>query len=175
MKKTLIASAGVTVCLCLSATAVMACGDKLLYLNRIYFHRASANSTVAIFSHPNSLLENAARLNLAKAFDQDGYHLLLVNNGHDLALALQSGAADVVIADMTDVASIQMQFKEAKIPIIPVVGQEGITKPEAKRFVATITAPLKTDKILDALEKAFDSRGIRSSQAKTEALRISAQ
>jgi len=174
MKKTTIAYAAISLCLLLSATAVLACGDKLLYLSRIYRHHGIANSTVAVFARPNSLLENAAALNLAKAFHEEGYHLLLVNSDRDLTMALQSGAADVVIADISDVEVIRQRASEAKVPIIPVIGKNhSWNKAEAKQFVAIIKSPVKPDKFLDALDRAFDSREMRQSHAKTQAIRVS--
>lgn len=176
MKKTAIASAAVSLCLLLSATAVLACGDKLLYLSRIYRHHGIANSTVAVFARPNSLLENAAALNLAKTFHEEGYHLLLVNSDRDLTMALQSGAADVVIADIADVDAIRQRAVEAKVPIIPVMGKGDVrSKVEARQYVATIKSPVKPDKFLDALDKAFDSREMRQSRTRAHAIRVSLQ
>ena len=173
MKKTAVVPAVVGLCVLLSAATGSACGDKLLYLSRIYRHHGNANGTVAVFSRPNSLLENAANLNLSKSFHEAGYHLLVVNSYPDLAMALQSGAADVVIADIADVPTIQEQASKAKVPIIPAFAKNRLGKDEARRFIASIKAPIKPDKILDALDKAFDSREMRQNQARTQISRVS--
>ena len=174
MRKTSIVSAAVSLCLLLSASSGMACGDKLLYLSRIYRHHSTAGSTVAVFARPNSLLANAAELGLDKAFHEEGYHLLLVNNDRDLMLALQSGAADVVIADISDVAIIQGAASETKVPIIPVFDRSDSTgKAQARKYATTIKSPVKSDKLLDALDQAFDSREIRKSHTDAQAIRDS--
>jgi hypothetical protein len=174
MKKAAVASVAVILCVLSSATTVSACGDKLLYLSRIYRHHRPANNTVAIFARPNSLLENAAALKLDKIFHEEGYHLLLVNSEHDLAMALQSGAADVVISDIADVEFIQQRVSAAKIPIIPVIGKDDPRSADnAKRYVAVIKSPVKPDKFLDALDRAFESKEMRRNRPKAQAIRVS--
>jgi hypothetical protein len=157
-----------------SATAALACGDKLLYLSRIYRRHETASRTVAVFARPNSLLGNTAALNLSKVFHEEGYHLLLVSSERDLTMALQSGVADVIIADIADVDSIQQRVGEATVPIIPVISRDDARgKVEAKRYVATIKAPMKPVSFLYALDRAFDSREMRQSQTKAQAIRVS--
>jgi hypothetical protein len=172
MKRMAIATAAVG--FLLSATTVLACGDKLLYLSRIYRHHSTTDSTVAVFARPNSLLANAAALNLEKTFHEAGYHLLLVNNDRDLTMVLQSGAANIVIADISDVETIQQQASEAKVPIIPVFDKGDLrSKAETRQYVATIKSPVKPDKFLDALDRAFDSRAMRKGHAPTQAVHVS--
>ena len=175
MKKTTIFSVALVVCVLINTISGSACGDKLLYLNRIYRHHGSATTTIAVFSRPNSLLENIAGLNLSRSFHETGYHLLLVNTYPDLTMALQSGAADVVIADIADVPRIQEQALKAKVPIIPAFSKDRFDKHEAKQFVASIKAPVKPDNILDALDRAFESREMRQNRARTQISRVSLQ
>jgi hypothetical protein len=144
----------------LSTMAAWACGDKLLHLSRIYRMHGPAK-TVMVFARPNSLLENVAALNLDRAFREEGYHLLLVNSDHDLALALQSGVADVVIADIADAAVIA-RLGASKIPIIPVVSKDDPkSEADAKGYVTSIKSPAKVGKFLDAIDRAFDSKSVR--------------
>jgi hypothetical protein len=158
MKKPVITFAIVFCFLCLSAATAWACGDKLLFLSRIYRHHGTAGNTVAVYARPHSLLENASAEELSKAFHQEGYHLLLINNDHDLAMALQSHAADVVIADIVDTAAIGESATAARILIIPVINKDDpASAASAKRFVAVIKSPAKTGKFLDALDRAFES------------------
>ena len=152
----------------------MACGVKLLHLSRIYRHHNAAPITVAVFARPNSLLSNARALNLAKSFQEEGYRLLLVDNDQDLILALQSGAADLVISDMTDVETIREPALQAKVPIIPVFGKDDSrSKAESRQYVASVKTPLKPDKFLDALDQALDSRVMNHDHDKAKAIRVS--
>jgi hypothetical protein len=158
MKKTAVAF---VFCYGLLNTAAWACGDKLLHLSRIY-RMHGLDKTVMVFARPDSLLENVAALNLDKAFREEGYHLLLVNSNHDLALALQSGAADVVIADIADAAVIARSGAASKIPIIPVVSKnDPKSEADAKGYVASIKSPAKAGKFLDAIDRAFNSKSVR--------------
>ncbi len=119
MKKSTIASAATFFAILLHVTTASACGDKLLYLSRIYHHHSLADNTVAVYARPNSVLENVAALNLDKAFHEAGYRLILVRSDHDLANALQSGAADIIIADIADAPAIEQSALAARIPISP--------------------------------------------------------
>jgi hypothetical protein len=171
MKKTALFSAAVLSCILLNTMPLSACGDKLLYLSRIYHHHGSANNTVAIFARPNSLLENVASLKLEKVFHEDGYHLLLVNSDRDLAMALQSGAADVVIADIADAAALEQAAQGSKIPIIPVISKDDAKSiTSSKHFLAVIKSPVKPDKFLDALDRAFDSKEMRLNRSKMQSV-----
>jgi hypothetical protein len=173
MKKTAIALAAILF-LILSAPPLSACGDKLLYLSRIYRHHGVTDNTVAVFARPNSLLDNVAALNLDKVFHDEGYHLLLVNSDRDLAMALRSGAADVVIADIADVAAIERPASAAKIPIIPVMNKDDSrSEADAKHYLAVIKSPVKPGKFLDALDRTFESKEMREKQTKVQVSSVS--
>jgi hypothetical protein len=174
MKKTAIASAALFLSVLLSAPRASACGDKLLYLSRIYRHHGLTNNTVAVFARPNSLLADVAGLKLDKVFHDEGYHLLLVDSDHDLAMALQSGAADVIIADVADVAAIQQSASTAKVPIIPVIGKDDSrSEADAKHYLAVIKSPVKSGKFLDALDRTFESKEMREKQTKIQVSSVS--
>ncbi|HET7104553.1 MAG TPA: hypothetical protein VFI20_10750 [Terracidiphilus sp.] len=176
MKRTAVLSAAICLCLLLGAVSARACGDKLLYLSRIYLHRVTVNRTVAVYARPGSLLADVAALGLARTFRADGYQLLLIDNDRDLTLALQSGAPDVVIADAADIDSIRQRASAAKVPIIPVIGKSvAWHKAEARQYVATIKTPLKTDRFLDALDKAFGSEVMHASNTRAKVVRASLQ
>lgn len=155
--------------LCLSAASAWACGDKLLFLSRIYRHRGSSGNTVAVYARPHSLLASASADELSKPFHREGYHLLLVSNDHDLAMALQAHAADVVIADIADAAAIEALPTAAKVPIIPVINKDDrASAARAKGFIAVIRLPAKPGKFLDALDRAFESREMHQDHAKVQ-------
>lgn len=167
MKKMAIASAGIFFSVLMSVTTASACGDKLLYLSRIYRHHGLTDNTVAIFARPGSLLENIAAPNLDKTFHENGYHLLVVNSHRDLTLALQSGAPDIIIADIADATSIDQPSSMGKIPIIPVIKKDDSSNSsDAKHYLAVIKSPVKPDKFLDALDRAFDSKEMHQNRSK---------
>lgn len=168
MKRT-VTLVGVICFLCLSAATARACGDKLLFLSRIYRHHGTAGNTVAVYARLHSLLENASARDLSKAFHEDGYHLLLVNNDRDLAMALQSHAADAVIADIADTAAITEPATTAGILVIPVISKDDpASTANAKHFVAVIKSPAKTGKFLDALDRAFESKEAHQDHTKVQ-------
>jgi hypothetical protein len=167
MKKTATLLMSVFCLLSLSSASAWACGDKLLFLSRIYRHHGNSNNIVAIYARQHSLLENVSAEELSKAFHSEGYHLLLVKNDHDLAMALQSHAADVVIADIADTPAIEESAAAAKVSIIPVINKDDpASAASAKRFVAVIKSPAKPGKFLDALDRAFESRDMHQDHAK---------
>lgn len=166
MKKTAIASAVLLLTVLFDIATAGACGDKLLYLSRIYRHHELADSTVAVYARPDSLLGNVAALNLDKAFHEEGYHLLLISTDSDLAAALQAGTADVIIADIADAATIEQQASASKVPIIPVIKKDdSASAAAAKHYVAVIKSPVKSDKFLDALDRAFESKEMRQKRS----------
>ena len=92
----------------LSAPGASACGDKLLHLSRIHRpHSATTSVSVVLYSRPESLLQDAASLSLSKAFRDAGHRLQLVSTERELAAAIQSGAADVLIMDMSDAPRVR--------------------------------------------------------------------
>jgi len=168
MKRT-ITLVGVVCFLCLGAATALACGDKLLFLSRIYRHHGAAGNIVAVYARPHSLLENASAQELSKAFHENGYHLLFVSNDHDLAMALQSHAADAVVADIADTAGIVQPAAAAGILVIPVINKDDpASVASAKRFVAVVKSPAKAGKFLDALDKAFESKEAHQDHTKVQ-------
>ncbi len=162
MKKTT-AVPVVIVSVLLAAITASACGDKLLHLSRIY-RRHAMNSTgaVVIFSRPNSLLENAASLHLDKAFQEEGYHVVFINTERELTLAIQSGVADVVIADIEDTALLGRLTSASPLLVIPVVAK-GDQKSDtgARHYAVVIKSPAKAGKFVDAVDRVFDSKWAR--------------
>jgi hypothetical protein len=163
-------------CVGFAVTSAFACGDKLLRMTRLYRHQPmAANSTVLIYARPKSLLDNASAASLEKAFKEEGYKLLLVNNEREFALALQSGVADVVIADITDASQVGRLAEKATPLVIPVVAKDDlISELDAKRYAAVIKSPAKAGKYLDAVDRAFDSKLARANP-KLKPASISAQ
>jgi hypothetical protein len=156
MKKT---TAFVSIFILLTTLGAGACGDKLLHLSRI--HRRNAlpgNGTVVVFSRPNSLLENAASINLAKAFQDVGLKLRLVNSERELEEAIQFGFADVVIVDFADVGLVHRLSSNTSPLVVPVIAKGDVkSESDAKHYVAVIKSPAKSGKFVDAVDRAFDA------------------
>jgi hypothetical protein len=175
MKK--IAGISLTVlCFAIVVTSASACGDKLLRVSRLYRHQAKAgNTTVLVYARPHSLLDNASSASLEKAFKEEGYKLLLVNGEREFTLALQSGAVDVVIADVADASQIGRLAHQTTPLVIPVVAKDDlISELDAKRYAAVIKSPAKPGKYLDAVDRAFDSK-LAKSNPKLEPASLTAQ
>ena len=92
----------------------------------------------------------------------------MVNNDHDLAMALQSHAVDVVIADIADTSALEQPANAAKVPIIAVINKDDSASALTKHFVAVIRMPAKPGKFLDALDRAFESKEMRQDHAKAQ-------
>ena len=153
----------VVACVLLAAITASACGDKLLHLSRIHHLRAmSSNGAVVIFSRPGSLLENVASLHLDKVFQEEGYHLVLVNTDSELALAIQAGVANVVITDIADTPRLARLASPAPLMVIPVVAKgDQELELDSRQYPAVIRSPAKAGKFVDALDRAIDSKSAR--------------
>jgi hypothetical protein len=140
-------------------TPLSACGDKLLHLSRIHRHHAvRAETTVAVFARPDSLLANTSAQDLEKHFREAGYRLLLVNNDRELALAVESGAADVVIADISDAPSVRRLSAATQPLVIPVIAKDFKGSDELRKYPAKIKWPAGPDRFLDALDRVTESK-----------------
>ncbi|HEX6880016.1 MAG TPA: hypothetical protein VF135_06610 [Terriglobales bacterium] len=161
MKKT--AAITVLLYIMLAGTSLWACGDKLLHLSRIHrFHGRLPQATVLIFARPSSLLENASKLRLQKEFREEGYTVLIVKNDRELALALQAGVADAVVADLTDVGGLQRLPSAKRLLIIPVFAKgDRRGEAEARNYPAAIKAPAKAGRFLAAIDRAVYSKQAR--------------
>jgi hypothetical protein len=143
----------------LAALGASACGDKLLHLSRIHRRNTfSGNGTVVVFSRPSSLLENAASINLAKAFQDAGLKLRLVNSERELADAIHFGVADVLIVDFADVGLVQRLTATTPPLVVPVIAKgDHKSEADAKHYVAVIKSPAKSGKFVDAVDRVFDA------------------
>jgi hypothetical protein len=147
----------------LSAPGASACGDKLLHLSRIHRpHSAYASVSVVLFSRPDSALEEATTLPLAKAFRGAGHRLQLVASERELIAAIKSGAADVVIVDMADVPLVRAMDPPAALLLVPMVPKHaGRSDSTAKAYDAVIQSPAKPGKFVDAVDRALDAQWAR--------------
>lgn len=151
------------------AAQLSACGDKLLNLGRgVRPDRAFADlnpGSVLAYIRPSSLLEDAARIDLASALKKAGYKYLQVTSEQELSDALRSGAYDVVLADFADAAAVEklLGASQSRAVLVPVV--EKSQKLEAdgvsKRYIAIVKAPAKSGKYVEAVDKAMDARRAR--------------
>jgi hypothetical protein len=158
MKRAYITASAV-LCLLLANTSAPACGDKLLHLSRIHRRHTNSNFAVLVYSRPDSLLQNAADLHLEKTFHDEGYSVLFAKSEREVALALQSGAANAVISDIADAESVARLKSPIPFLLIPVLAKgDNRSEDSVRQYPATIKAPARPDRYLDALDRAFDSK-----------------
>lgn len=153
----------------LAAVAASACGDKLLQLSRIH-HRHAVGESVAVlvFSRPGSLLSNAANLRLEQTFQQEGYHVVLVNTEGELAAALQARVSNIVIADVADLPAVRSLDSPFPLVVIPAVAKGVAGSVDSRLYRIVIKVPAKGGKFLDAVDAALEARSpIRTSGLQT--------
>jgi hypothetical protein len=146
------------------APGASACGDKLLHLNRIHRpHQSSVAASVILFSRSSSVLERAASLRLATAFQESGYKLTVLQNESELMAAIQAGTADILIMDMPD-TSLMKNFNAKNFPfVIPVIEKnDRQAMAQGKQYDVIIKSPAKAAKFVDAVDHALDTGLIRS-------------
>lgn len=143
----------------LAAVVVSACGDKLLRLNRIHRrHAVGEPVAVLVFSRPGSLLSNAANLRLEQTFQQEGYHVVLVNTEGELAAAVQSRVSDTVIADVADVPAVHSLDSPSPLVVIPVVAKGAAASADYRLYQTVIKVPARGGTFLDAVDAVFEAR-----------------
>jgi hypothetical protein len=106
----------------MSGTVALACGDKLLSPGSVVRFRliyASHPATVLIYSHGNQSIATLRSAKLQSTIKDAGLKLQTADSPSQLDEALKLGKADVVVADLADIAGITRQLQEA--PSKPVV------------------------------------------------------
>lgn len=152
-----------------ASVAASACGDKLLQLSRIH-HRHAVGEPVAVlvFSRPGSLLSNAANLRLEQTFQQEGYHVVLVNTEGELAAAVQARVSNTVIADIADLPAVRSLNSPFPLMVIPAVAKGAAGSVDSRLYRVVIKIPAKGGKFLDAVDAAVEARSpIRTSGLQT--------
>src|SRR5262249_9710020 len=100
-----------------SATAALACGDKLLAIGRgVRFQRASAarEANLVIYSSAAQSGSTLSRAKLHTTLKRAVRKLDLVQGRPALDEVLKSGRVDVVLVDFTDLAGITPQLQSAR-------------------------------------------------------------
>jgi CheY-like chemotaxis protein len=153
--------------LVLSASAVMACGDKLMLLSgmtrlRQVYSRAHPASILA-YTRTNSVVPGVVRqLEHEPNLAQTGYKLSTVADPLKLDEALRIGKYDLILVDVADADSLAQQVRSAaSMPLmLPIVYNS--TKIEAKavekKFRCVLKAPASPDHYLAALDEALEIR-----------------
>ncbi len=149
----------------LSATAGLACGDKLLVIGRgVRFQRAYARRQADLVIYSNGT-QNGAILTSARlqtTLKQAGHKLQLVEGASQLDEALKSGNVDVVLADFADVAGITQQLQSApsKPVVLPILVKPSKAELAAAQREYKFALKASADEIqyLTAIGEAMKSR-----------------
>jgi ABC-type amino acid transport substrate-binding protein len=110
----------------LSATAALACGDKLLAVGRgVRFQRANAarEANLVIYSATARSGAPLGNSKLQIALKSVVHKLQVVQGGSQLDQALKSGRVDVVLVEFGDLAGIarELQSAPSKPAILPIL------------------------------------------------------
>ena len=152
--------------LLLPSQAVQACGDKLMSLaraTRLYAaYKAWRSAAILIDAVHSATLNTVRDPELLLSLKQAGHKVQRVENQSQLDQALSSGQFDLVLADVTDAASLVQRVapQRSRPLVLPVVYKP--TKAELtaaeKQFSFVISAPARSTKHLEVIDKAMKSK-----------------
>ena len=145
-----------------ATTDLFACGAKFLMANRgTRFGRAAAArhpAAVLVYANPASMLPEALRkVEIEKILGKAGYRPTVVSNQAELDQALNEGEWDIVVADLSDSASLRAQLHGKDAPmIVPVMLKP--SKDEFKQaerdYGRVVKGPVKSQRFLETIAEA---------------------
>jgi ABC-type amino acid transport substrate-binding protein len=150
----------------LLATDLAACGDKFLVAGRgTRFQRGSAHPVaVVVYAPASSSLASArfGKTSVDTVLSRGGYHPATAASPEQLAEALRSGKADIVVADASDARAVADAAPPGspRPTIVPVLGnatREQVVEARREWGVA-LRAPASGDALLDAVDEAAELR-----------------
>jgi hypothetical protein len=160
----IVAAAGT--CLLLSPP-LSGCGDKFVVLGRgLRFqavHMSAHPASILIYMNPNSHVPAAEKeLQLQATLRLAGHKPHAVEASSDLDKALSSGSYDLVLADLSDVATLEPEVHAAasKPEIVPILYNPTPTELEAakKQYSCLFKADKKSHELLTVIDEAVQSR-----------------
>ena len=168
MRKLFLGLGAIAGMLLLSATLVLACGDKLLVLHRGLRFQDFAGSTVAsiLLYEPQSPASNAFNDGqLESTLVKAGHKLRRVGEQTQLDEAVKSGHYDLVLVALSDATAVEEALHGTPSPpvVVPVVHEA--SKAEAqqakKHFRCMLKAPDKAGNYLNAIDRALNEKAKR--------------
>ena len=148
----------------LSIAVADACGDKLLRVGRgARFQRSMHPAAVLIYLPSNATADASTKAPKLQAFLKKAGHRANVVQGADrLSQVLGSGQYDVVLASLTEVASVQSQVASSgsKPVIVPMIfsGTKAEVAAAKKHYRCVVKNPNNGDEYLDAIDEAMRLR-----------------
>ena len=149
----------------MSGTVAFACGDKLLSPGSVVRFRlvyGSHPATVLIYAHGNQSIATLSSAKLQSAIKDAGLKLQTADSPSQLDEALKLGKADVVVADLADIAGITRQVQESpsKPAILPVLFKPSKAELSAaqKDYKFALKTPSDEIQFLTTIDAAMKSR-----------------
>ncbi len=158
--------AGVAVAVLLSGSGLYACGDKLLALGRgIRFQHAYAAkrpASIIIYASHSAGAEAIKKSQFHTTLKQAGHRLKTVENHGELSQALQKGAYDLILADISDAPALRPEADSAasKPLVVPMLHKPSRKEmAEMEKEYRFYFRDGKAMEALIAIEEAMKSRG----------------
>ncbi len=171
MRKTWVAVAMLAGIL-VASESLLACGDKLVLLGRgIRFQRMLASkhpASILVYLNPGSGISSADRqYQLRSLLKLAGHKPRAVATAAELTKEMSSGSYDLILADYSDVATLEKQLPSArpKPDVIPVMYNPSADQRAAaeKQYSCLVTPAKKSYDLLGVVDQAMVSRAANSS------------
>lgn len=165
MRKTLVAGVLLSV-VAASGVDLSACGDKFLVFSRGTRYQTAAAArrpaNILVYANPASTLPKALeKASVDATLRKAGYRPTSVSGAADLEAAIKQGGWDIVVADLSDSASLRGRFQGKTAPmVVPVVlNATGTELALAKKeFERVLKGPIKSQAFLEAIDDAVTLR-----------------
>jgi hypothetical protein len=163
MRRVLLASISLASLILLSATPLLACGDKILVLSRAArFGDFSARHRASILAYVPATMPASAAVNdpqFHAALKKAGHKLRLIDAPTLLAEAVRSGKYDLILTDLQDAYAVEQQAEAALVTtvVIPVVYEGADIDPAtASHFGCVRKASNNNRTCLSTIDKAVE-------------------
>jgi hypothetical protein len=145
---------------------VFACGNKFLVASRgTRFGKvavAREEAAILVYAKPDSAIPHAvADVPVETVLVNAGYQPTVVADPEEFSQALRRGGWDLVLADLRDTATVEVQLGDEAPTIVPVLYEP--TKSDYKlakqEYDNVIKAPMKSQRFLESIDEAVAMSG----------------
>jgi hypothetical protein len=150
-----------------SASAdVFACGNKFLVASRgTRFGKvavARQEASILVYANPDSAVPQAVpNVPVETVLVNAGYQPTVVADPEEFNQALSQGGWDLVLADLKDSATVQIQMGDEAPMVVPVLYEP--TKSDYQQakqeYDSVIKAPMKSQRFLESIDEAVAMSG----------------
>jgi hypothetical protein len=150
-----------------SASAdVFACGNKFLVASRgTRFGKvavARQEASILVYANPESAIpQTVADVPVETVLVNAGYQPTVVAEPEEFNRALSKGGWDLVLADMRDTATVEVQLGDEAPTVVPVLYEP--TKSDYRlakqEYDNVIKAPIKSQRFLESIDEAVAMSG----------------